>query len=268
MNHLFVEWNKLKTKFKNKFIYLFLDYDGTLTPIVDTPEKAVLHREVKEILKKLTINSKCKIAIISGRSLKDIKNKIGLNNIFYVGNHGLEIEGGKIKFESRNSSEIKLIIRQIREDLSNRLSTFKGVFIEDKGLTLSFHYRLADKKGMTSIKKIFDEVTHLYLTQNKIKINPGKMVYDIKPLVTWNKGTAVLLLLEQQRTLIREEPVIPIYIGDDVMDEDAFEVLKDKGLTIFVGEPCKSKARNYLKDHTEVTKFLNQILEIQNGANA
>lgn len=107
MKHLFESWDKIKKDINGKYILLFLDYDGTLSPIVNTPDEAVIPRQIQSLLDRLSGDPRCKIAVISGRSLKDIKNKVGLKNIIYSGNHGMEIESPKIKFTSPVSQDIK-----------------------------------------------------------------------------------------------------------------------------------------------------------------
>jgi len=263
MEYLFPHLKKLKDRLSDKFILLFLDYDGTLTPIVETPDKAVISKEIKDLLDKLSTSPHCRVAIISGRSLSNIKAIVGLKDIIYVGNHGLEIEGSKIKFESQVSPRLKSVIRNIAEELAKRFSSIKGVLIEDKGLTLSIHYRLVDKKDMPCFERFFSEVTNPYAVRDKIKINSGKKVYEIKPPVQWDKGKVVLWLMARQQFASGENKVLPVYIGDDVTDEDAFKVLKRKGLTIFVGEPRGSAATYYLKDAEEVNRFLHLMLDLK-----
>ena len=262
MDYLFAKWDKIKGELSNKFIFLFLDYDGTLTPIVEIPDKAVISKESRELLKKLSKSPNCALAIISGRSLSDIKGIVGLKDIIYAGNHGLEIEGPKIKFESQVSPRLKSIIRYIYKDAVSKLAKIKGVLIEDKGLTISIHYRLVDEKDVHRFLSIFNEITDLYLVRGKIKINPGKKVYEIRPPVMWDKGKVVLWLLARQQFLSGKNKIFPVYIGDDVTDEDAFKVLKKKGLTIFVGEKAGSAAQYYLKTTEEVTEFLRLISDL------
>lgn len=263
MDYLFTQISKIKELLRDKFILLLLDYDGTLTPIVEMPEKAVIFKEAKELLQGLSKSHHCELAIISGRSLKDIKNIVGIKGIIYAGNHGLEIEGPGIKFESRVPGRLKLIIKRINDELVNKLSKIKGVFIEDKGLTLSVHYRLVDKKDISLVSDIFTEVTKPYIAQNKIEISLGKKVYEIKPHVGWDKGKVVSWLMRRQRFEQGRNRVFPIYIGDDITDEDAFKVIKDTGLTIFVGSPKKSNAQYYLKNTREAIKFLRAILAVK-----
>lgn len=263
MKNLFRDWDRIKKELSDKYIMLFLDYDGTLTPIVTTPGKAVISREVKELLNRLSKSPMCKLAIISGRALKDIKNIVGLKGIIYSGNHGLEIEGPKIKFKVSILPRHKATLEQIKNDLKKKLSSINGVFIEDKGLSLSLHYRLVNKEKIPQVKTIFHETITLYLARNKIKIKTGKMMLEVRPRLDWDKGKAVLWLLARQKFALREKGFVPIYIGDDKTDEDAFKVLKNKGLTIFVGKPDRSFAQYYLKDTGEIKGLLKRILEIQ-----
>jgi trehalose-phosphatase len=266
MEYLFDRWDKLNKGIREKLVVVFLDYDGTLTPIADTPAKAILAQEIKELLRAISKTAGCKLAIISGRALSDIKNIVGLKEIIYAGNHGLEIEGPKIKFESQISPRLKTVIRNIYEEAINKLQKIKGVLIEDKGLTISIHYRLVDKRDMELFKKIFSEITDPFVVRSKIKVNSGKKVYEIRPPVEWNKGKVVLWLLARQQFMAGEQTVFAVYIGDDVTDEDAFKALKNKGLTIFVGEPKISMADYYLRDTEEVKVFLHSLLAVKKEA--
>jgi len=227
------------------------------------PEKAVISKKAKELLQKLSKNHNCKLAIISGRSLKDIKNIVGIKDIIYAGNHGLEMEGPRIKFECQVPPRLKSTIRCIKDELTCKLLRIDGILIEDKGLTLSVHYRLVDKKDISLLSDIFTEVTKSYIAQNKIEISLGKKVYEIKPHVEWDKGKVVAWLMRRQRFDQGRNRVFPIFIGDDITDEDAFKVIKDKGLTIFVGSPKKSNAQYYLRNTREAIKFLRAILAVK-----
>ena len=260
MKYLFSKWDELREDFINRHIYLFIDYDGTLTPIVEQPDKAAISEDMRNLLRDLSTKQGCSVGIISGRALKDIKRMVGLKRIIYVGNHGLEIEGSKIKFESQISSQLFSIIRNLKEELTNKLSKIKGIFVEDKDVTLSVHYRLATRSSYLLAKKIIEEVIQPFLARNKIKVSYGKKVIDIKPPVQWNKGRVVAWLLARQTFILGNHQIMPIYLGDDVTDEDAFGMLKNKGLTIYIGKPKNSQAKYYLKDTQEVFEFLKKIL--------
>ncbi len=265
MEHLFARLDKIKEVLRQKAVLLLLDYDGTLAPIVDSPGKALMPDRTRELLRRLSDAPGCKIGIISGRSLKDLKAIVGLRGIVYAGNHGLEIEGPKIKFESRVAPRLETVMRDIALDIRKKASGIKGVLVEDKGLTLSVHYRLVDRKDLAALKNIVSGVTGPYAAKKKISVNPGKKVYEIRPPVKWDKGKVTLWLLARQQFVFGETGVSVVYIGDDVTDEDAFKALRRKGLTVFVGKPGDSLAQYYLKDTEEVARFLRFLTELKHS---
>lgn len=262
MQYLFNKWDTLKEELKDRYLFIFLDFDGTITPIVDTPEKAILPEATKRLLDDISRNPRLKLAFISGRTLKDIKERVGLKNAIYSGNHGLELEGPKIKHEPIVSLRYKDILERIKDDLTQKLSPIKGALVEDKGLSLSIHYRLVAKEKVPFVKTAFHEAIILYLVRGKIKIKFGKKVLEVRPPDESDKGKMVLWLLTRQIFAANNESVYPVYIGDDVTDEDAFKALKDKGLTLFVGKPKKSYARYYVKNSNEVVKFLDEVAKL------
>jgi trehalose-phosphatase len=262
--YLFSDREKIVKKLTGKFIYLFLDYDGTLAPIADMPHKVVTPHKIKRLLSRLSKMRNRKIAIVSGRKLSDIEKRIRLKNIVYVGNHGFEIKGPKIKFENPVPLRYRKSLEDIKTKLKNQLDAIKGAIVEDKGFSLGVHYRLVDKKSIQAVKNIFYATTLIYELKNIIVVKTGKMALEIRPTAAWDKGKVVLWLLGRRLFVMRNKKmkVIPVYIGDDTTDEDAFKALKDKGITIFVGKPKNTKARFYLKNTKEVAEFLEAILKI------
>lgn len=263
MKYLFDYWSQIKKEFLKGNIFLFFDYDGTLTPIVETPDKAVISRKAKSLLKELLRLPNYRVAIISGRALTDIKKIIGLKDIIYAGNHGLEIEGPKIKFISQVSPRLAEIIGNIYLDLADQLLGIRGAFVEDKGLTISVHYRKVSEKDLPLLQRIFRNITNPYLVRGKIRVNSGKKVFEVKPPVQWDKGKTVMWLLARQELAQRGSQVIPVYLGDDATDEDAFGALKNKGLTIFVGDARESAAEFYLNNTQETLEFMRIIIGLR-----
>jgi trehalose 6-phosphate phosphatase len=261
MRQLFKHWQNLSSQLQKKRIILFLDYDGTLTPIVKSAEKAIIPKETKSLLCDLC--AYVKLAVISGRALSDLKKMVGVKGIIYSGNHGLEIEGPKLKFSAPVSSGYKRFLRTLKARLEKRLAGIKGIILEDKGLSLSLHYRLVDKKLVPKVQTIFHETTISPALKNRVKIRPGKRVWEIRPPIQWDKGKIVLWLLAREKFALGEGPLLPIYAGDDTTDEDAFRALRNKGITIFVGRPKKSSAQYYLNNSKEVAEFLKRTLSLQ-----
>jgi len=263
MKYLFSDWEGIEKILRNKFIYLFLDHDGTLAPIAQTPDKAIMPKGTKDLLRQLSKMPNCKIAIVSGRALSDISRRVGLKNIVYVGNHGFEIKGPKISFKSPVPVRYRRTLEEIKKKLEKNLSSTKGIFIEDKGFSLSVHYRLVNKKDISKVKTEFYAALVLYEVRNSVKVKTGKMMLEIRPPILWDKGKVVLWLLGRRLFVMRDKKmkVLPIYIGDDTTDEDAFESLKNRGITIFVGKPDDTKAQFYVKDTEEVAQFLEMVLK-------
>ena len=265
MKHLFDDIHGLRQKICNRHIMLFLDYDGTLAPIAFTPNKATITDINRALLRRLSKCRTIKLAIISGRSLKDIKGMVRIKGITYSGNHGLEIEGPRIKFTAPMPAGYMTALRRIKNRLSAELSSIKGVLIEDKGHVLSLHYRLINRKKIPLVRTVFHETVIFYLAKGRISVKPGKKVVEVRPPVRWDKGKAVLWILARQRLGLKRKPLTAIYIGDDITDEDAFKALRGRGLGVFVGSPRPSFAGYYLRGPGEVTRFLKLILKAQRG---
>jgi len=259
MRNLLEVLDSLIDQWGNKKIILFLDYDGTLSPIADQPSQAVLPSENKELIEHLVKNPKFLVVILSGRKLSDIKEMVGIEGVVYIGNHGWEIEGSSMHFESLVPLHVSAMMEKIKYELITQLCEIQGVFVEDKGVTLSVHYRQAAADQEFLVKRIFDYVSMPYRRKNELKSHSGKKVLELKPPIQWDKGKAALWLLRKQEILHGKGEVIPIYIGDDTTDEDAFLALKDKGITVFVGESASIAAQYYLSDPDDVTEFLRHI---------
>jgi len=262
MEYFFAEPDRSKHLIGNRHLCLFLDYDGTLMPIVQRPQDTALSMETRELLKTLSKSDRCELAIISGRALPDVKKLVGLKNITYVGNHGMEIEGLNLNFRHPVPTGYKSDLKQISTILHQALAGTDGVIIEDKGYSISIHYRLVDPKIIPLVKRSFEKVVSAYVQRKRIAVREGKMVLEVRPSLDWDKGKAVLWLLEKKHTSHRNADTFPIYIGDDLTDEDAFVLLKDRGVTVVVGKPEESEAQYYLNDTAEVVEFLRQISEM------
>jgi trehalose-phosphatase len=152
VDYLFDRIEKILARLKAaRYIFFFFDYDGTLTPIVSHPEQALLSEKMKTLLLALKKNPKFLLAIVSGRSLKDIRNLVGLKKIYYVGNHGLEIFTPRKGTQRIISKEIFHELSRIRNRLNSKLKDVDGIHIEDKGCILTLHYRNADPRRVPPI---------------------------------------------------------------------------------------------------------------------
>lgn len=259
MRHLFEDWKRISFKIQNSpYVFLFFDYDGTLTTIVSRPGLAGFPRTVKSLIKRLQKDPKFIVSIISGRSLANIKAMVGLKGIIYAGNHGLEIEGRGIKFSKCISlGSFRPLIRKIAASLRKEFKGVKGIIVEDKGATLSVHYRLAASDVIALIKKKFYRTVNPYVYSKRVKISYGKKVLEVRPNLDWDKGEAVRWLLK------RKKKALPLCLGDDVTDMDAFKAIKGRGISIFVGSPKRGiKADYFLKSPKDVERFIERLLKL------
>ncbi len=251
---------------RDKTILLFLDYDGTLAPIAQTPRDALLPTENKRLLRGLAGNPRCQLVIISGRAMEDLKRMVGVPGITYIANHGWDMEGPLMYFKSLVPTDTVPVMKHIKNELTLTLSVIKGVLIEDKEVSLSVHYRRVALRQVPLVRKIIDQTCDIFLQLNKIRVLAGKKVLEILPPIKWNKGEAALWLLNKQEMMKGYDNVLAVYIGDDTTDEDAFKALKNKGITVFVGASKLSAAEYRLAGLREVTKLLKYITDFQTQA--
>ncbi len=229
-------------------IFLFLDYDGTLTPIVDSPDKAIMSEDMRSLI--IRLQEIMPVAIISGRSLDNLMNLVNIDKMIYAGNHGAEIWDGNKLVVGQHLSDSKQVLGKIIKELKEALSSAQGIIVEDKGITASIHYRMADPGDICKLFDIFWTITDNY--KGLFRITSGKKVFEIRPQGIWNKGDAVKWIWKNLG-----EKKIPVYIGDDTTDEDAFKVIKRTGIGIGIGKSLD--ADYYLKTQKEVKKFLQGI---------
>jgi trehalose-phosphatase len=216
---------------ENSRLILFLDFDGTLSPIVNRPEDAVLLPGMKNILEKCT--SRYTLAVVSGRDTDDVAERVGIKGIIYAGSHGFSIKGpDDIQMEHEQADEILPELSAIEKKLDNAFKNGPaGVQIERKKYAITVHYRNADPSEVSNIRNMIDQVV---TDQQGIKKENGKMIVEIKPEINWHKGMALKWILEKLN-LWDDPGVFPVYVGDDVTDEDAFRMLNGKGMGIIVG---------------------------------
>lgn len=254
MRHALTCWSEIEGKMKPwGKVGLLMDYDGTLTPIVGRPDQARLNPEARKLLEALVNHRRFVVAIVTGRSLKDILHLVDIPGVYYMGNHGLETEGPDLSFLHPDACKVAPTIKALCRELRSKLAV-RGIVVEDKGLTASMHYRLASKERAKKAKRILRGLVKL---RENIKLTQGKKVLEVRPNLTWDKGEGVSWLLKALGG-----DILPIYMGDDKTDEDAFLRLK-QGLTILVSSRRKkSNAKYYLKSVGEVHRFLRKLVEM------
>jgi alpha,alpha-trehalase len=240
---------------------VFLDYDGTLTPIVPRPEDARLDPETRATIRQLA--GRCTVAIVSGRDRADVEKLVGLPELIYAGSHGFDITGpGGLRHEHPRGVECLPELDAAQEKLRERLGGIEGVHVERKRFAVAVHYRNAPESAVDAVRGAAEQVRS---EQPALRMRGGKKIFELSPDVEWDKGRAVLWLLE---ILGLDRPgVLPFYLGDDLTDEDAFRALAGRqagGIGVFVGEvENPTQAAYRLRSTDEVRVFLEVLLKHQ-----
>ncbi len=230
-------------------IILFLDFDGTLAPIVQIPAEAKMPAATSKILETLARRKDLSPVIVSGRALLDVRARVGLLDLIYAGNHGLEISGPGVNFVEPGAAQRIKALGDLYRHLRTRLREIPGVEIENKVLTASVHYRRATPQAREQAREIVH--SGVASMENLFWVARGHQVFEVRPRVDWHKGTAVRWIQEASGW----GDALAIYVGDDVTDEDAFPVLTD-GITVSVGNSVETTARYFLEHQHNVPTFL------------
>ncbi|XP_047319323.1 trehalose-phosphate phosphatase B-like [Impatiens glandulifera] len=258
-------------------IVVFLDYDGTLSNIVDNPDLAYMTPQMQKTLKKVV---QCfPTAIISGRGREKVRDFVELDNVWYAGSHGLDIAAplqsfkyGDPKHQTRvldkMGNEIVLFqpakkylpeIQKLLVTLDEKTKDINGVLIENNTFCVSVHFRHVNDEDYSTLENLVKSVVKEYQCFRMAK---GKMVFEIRPNMEWNKGHALNYFLDTLGFGNSDE-FIPLYIGDDRTDEDAFKAIRirGEGFPIIVSSsPRETKALYSLKNPSEVNKFLSRLV--------
>jgi alpha,alpha-trehalase len=246
--------DKILERLREKTPAIFLDYDGTLTPIVEDPKDATLPDKTKKVIKRLTEHYS--VAIISGRDLSDVQNMIGIGDIAYAGSHGFDIVGPGGRYRNQKMGKPFLpMLKRAEAELREAIRDIQGARIEHKRFAIAVHYRQVDSSDVSTLKQRFDNISSHY---PELRKSTGKKVIELRPNIDWDKGKALFYLLE---TLYTDSGrILPLYIGDDITDEDAFRAIGERGIAIAVGSEKRETAAHYmLQDTEDVAKFLQEL---------
>lgn len=252
---------QLTAKLAGRRPAVFLDYDGVLTPIVDRPQDAVMSGSMREVVQALA--QRCSVCVVSGRDRPIVQQLMGLECLVVAGSHGFDIwspQEGTIAHDAATGFDD--LISEVTDRLRGEVASIPGAVVEPKRASVAVHYRLADPQHRAKITAVVDELLEQY--SGRLKLTPGKMVYELQPKIDWNKGKAVLHLL--QTLDLDADDVVPLYLGDDITDEDAFRALAGRGVGIIVGHPDDPEVANrptaagfVLESTVEVEQFLDTL---------
>lgn len=265
--------DEIRDRLAGRRVVVFLDYDGTLTPIVSNPEDAVLSTSMRAAVDRLSQSKR--VAIVSGRGREKVEQFVQLSSLFYAGSHGHDISGPS-GLRHQIAEDALPTLSAVRAALVARLADVPGASVEDNKFSVSVHWRNVPHERRAAVENATrDEVSRW----EGLRYTTGKCVYEVRPALpsasTWNKGEAVRYLLdylssdavhEQGAAAAADEEIVPIYVGDDTTDEDAFAVLHELGglsfLVASTGEterPRETFGTHVLADCAEVETLLNAL---------
>jgi len=273
-------WPEIAGRLAGRRPALFLDYDGTLSPIVQRPELALLPEAARALLRRLA--ALMPVAILSGRLREDVAALVGLPCLIYAGSHGFDIAGpppapasiGDGGTEPQLSHEVgrgvPARMARVAERLRRELAGIDGVLVEDKRFAVAVHYRLVNDRDLPRVEAAVDRAAgdadgaagEAASDTGRLRKTLGKKVWELRPDIDWDKGKALLWLLG--RLGLDRPDAVPIFVGDDVTDEDAFATVASRGgIGILVAEEPRATAAAYrLRDPEEALELLARLAEL------
>lgn len=260
-----------------KQVVVFLDYDGTLSPIVEDPERAFMSTEMRASVKDLA--SYFPTAVISGRSRPKVFEFVQLAELYYAGSHGMDImgpakssdgfrvKGTKTRDKKGNevvlfqpASEYLPLINEVFTALIETTKLIKGAKVEHNKFCVTVHFRRVKEEHWEALAERVGNVLKDYPSLN---MTHGRKVLEVRPSISWDKGKAVDFLLKSLGFKDTND-VFPLYLGDDKTDEDAFRTINGSkhGCSILVSSvPKSTEAKLSLQDPSEVMLFLRRLVQ-------
>ena len=237
---------------------MLFDFDGTLSPIAARPDLAVLPAETKELLQAAESDDRYVLGIVSGRSLVDLRERVGLGGLIYAGNHGLELQGNGLDFLHPEASSLIEEMGRVYRELELELGSYSGVIGENKGLSLSFHYRQTPLEIVPQVEEGFHKAVAAAAESGLVKVTRGKGVLEVRPNLDWGKGRAI-----SQIQAAHVEAQLTAFFGDDLTDEDGFATVQQSGgVAVLVGPPGQPTRAEYRLDSPqEVAETLRLLLQ-------
>jgi trehalose 6-phosphate phosphatase len=233
-------------------VFVGVDFDGTLAPIAATPEEPEIAADCRNALAALVAHPAVTVGVVSGRALDDLRARVDVDGVAYAGNHGLELEYRGRRETHPAAATHRPHLRAVRRELEAHIGDVPGCTIEDKDLTLTVHYRRTPPAAVEDIEEAVRAVVPA--DDPCLRVSEGKSIFEIRPAIDWDKGSAVLYLVEHLNGIDRV-----VYVGDDATDEDVFAVLDDDEIGVHVGPGHGSVADYRLASQGDVVGFLSWL---------
>jgi trehalose-phosphatase len=247
MKHLLHFWPEVARRIRQaEAVALFLDFDGTLAPFVPHPGAARLPWPTRRALQRLARLPGLRIWIISARRAGDLRSRIAVPHLQYLGLYGWE-NGSAPRFEAAQTRGLA----EARDRITRRIRHLPGIRIEDKDATFALHWRGA-------AKACFRQAAHVFRSEmarfdGVLRVLAGDHVWEVAPASLLGKGVAA-----RRHWRAWQERALPIYLGDNSADEAAFTALAS-GITVCIGRARPTRAHFQLRDTAEVRAFLERL---------
>jgi trehalose-phosphatase len=250
--HLFAAWDEIEAALcEATSVVVMTDFDGTLTPIRPQPEQARLGARVRVALAQLVAKDVL-VGVVSGRSLPDVRKRVGLEGICYVGCHGYSLQATKGHPVTLMNRAEEALLPTVTRTLNLRLKHLRGIRVEAKEAGIAIHYRHAKPRDVNRARKVVLDILRL---NRRLHLLSGKKVWEFLPGPGVDKWTAIRFLIaleDRAKSLL-------IYIGDDVPDEYVFARMR--GISVAVGKRRRTAARFYVETTADVRRFLEELVK-------
>lgn len=233
-------------------LVLGLDFDGTLAPIHDDPDTPHITMACRAAVSRFIAAPTTRVAVISGRSLEDLRPRIGLEGVVYGGNHGLEIDWHGHQVTHPLAVRRRPTVDRVAQRLADRLTDVPGVRVEHKGLSLTVHVRNVPQRWLETVRSRVEATVDG--VGEGLTLTSGREIIEVRPAIDWDKGAA----MDAISTLVGDDWV-PVYVGDDETDDDAFEAVRSDGVGVLVGRLHRTAAAYRIDHQPAVAPFLNRL---------
>ena len=240
----------VRRRAEGRHLVLLLDFDGTLTEFAPDPQAVFLPASRRDEIRR--IQQHATVGIVSGRRLQDVRARVGIDVAVVAGLHGLEIDGLGERFVHPDMEKAHAAVSDVSEGLRAIASALPGAFVEEKGASVALHYRETDLAGQRVALDSFGTLAAPLIERGLLRLMRGSYVLELLPNIDWNKGHAVQWMVERIR---REREPLVVYIGDDVTDQYALDVVAELG-GVAIAASGRARAPERLDGPQSVERFL------------
>jgi trehalose-phosphatase len=250
-------WDPVAALLEGRRVVVFLDFDGTLAPIVDDPEAAAAPPATREALERLA--RACTVAIVSGRGLDDVAARVDVPGLWFAGSHGFELQGPDGEHHEQHAVDDALpAMDEAEEELRDELGSEEGVQVERKRFAIAVHTRRADEDASERAEAVVDRIGE---ERGELRVTGGRAVRELRPDVDWDKGAALRWVLDQLLDDDAGRPTVAVYAGDDLTDEDALRTVQRDGIGIVVVNDEHGDRGTYAHIAVDGPDGLREVLE-------